>query len=179
MSAQPMIRFIATNGLAVCSISTTVRRLESKDCVFAPYALPGYSPPWHTGWATGSRLGAGAALTLGYMRDKLRILDPFDPRMQDGKLRISVMCGIRRRYGIPRPARPGTGLTPGGAVSPGPGKATCPSRIPVVSLMASTTTPGSLSLHCMRSRNFEVATSGALRPVRPVKGTRIGTDGLI
>lgn len=56
-------------------------------------------------------------MTLGYMRDKLRILDPFDPRMQDGKLRISVMCGIRRRYGIPRPARPGTGLTPGGGLT--------------------------------------------------------------
>ena len=33
-----MIRYIAENGLAVCSISTIVKRLESKDCVFAPYA---------------------------------------------------------------------------------------------------------------------------------------------
>jgi len=29
MSAQPMIRFIAANGLVVCSISTIVKRLES------------------------------------------------------------------------------------------------------------------------------------------------------
>jgi len=29
MSAQPMIRFIAANGLVVCSISTIVNRLES------------------------------------------------------------------------------------------------------------------------------------------------------
>ena len=32
-----MIRSIAANGLAVCSISTTGKRLESKDSVFAPY----------------------------------------------------------------------------------------------------------------------------------------------
>ena len=34
-------------------------------------------------------IGAGAALTLGYMRDKLRIQDPFNPGGSDGKLRLS------------------------------------------------------------------------------------------
>ena len=34
-------------------------------------------------------VGAGAALTLGYMRDKLRIQDPFNPGGSDGKLRLS------------------------------------------------------------------------------------------
>ena len=41
MSAQPMIRSIAANGLVVCSITTTVKRLENKDSVFAPHGVLG------------------------------------------------------------------------------------------------------------------------------------------
>ncbi len=34
-----MIQFIVANALEVCSISTIAKRLESKDSIFAPYAL--------------------------------------------------------------------------------------------------------------------------------------------
>jgi len=38
-SVQSMIQFIAVNDLVVCSITTVVKQLESKDSVFAPYEL--------------------------------------------------------------------------------------------------------------------------------------------
>jgi long-chain fatty acid transport protein len=46
-------------------------------------------------------VGAGAALTLGYMKDKLRIQDPFNPGGSDGKLRLSdTDFAVQGNFGV-------------------------------------------------------------------------------
>mgnify|MGYP001827943997 FL=1 len=46
-------------------------------------------------------VGAGAALTLGYMKDKLRVEDPFNPGGRDGKLRLSdTDFAVQGNFGV-------------------------------------------------------------------------------